>query len=255
MSLMKLQQAFFNDIKSHDCLDVNYILPGENLSSSQRLGLYQDAYHIRLFDALSENYPALHAIAGDEIFGKIFNQYLEKYPSRHFSIRYFGDQLPAFIQKEITFNDVELLSEIALFEWALGTAFDGDDAEILSRDDMQDLAPELWPHYSFKLVPTFNILPLNWNVPDLWKAATQKQAPDEPVKLDCPVSWIVWRPDFQSQFRSVDRDEAEALAKLQCSENFAEFCESIDAQKHEKPEEVAIAYIIRWLGEGLFAKV
>ena len=62
------------------------------------LGVYQHAYMARLIGALRDNFGVLPQVMGDEAFEALAAEYVSAHPSRHPSIRWFGDQLPAFMQ-------------------------------------------------------------------------------------------------------------------------------------------------------------
>jgi len=249
--LQALQHKFLQDIIGRDTSDDNYVLPSKTLSSSARLNLYRDAYRIRLEDALSESYSALHTIAGDEVFYSICHQYINQFPSRHFSIRFFGENLADFIKKEELLENAELFSELALFEWSLGKAFDGENADLLSREQLLGVDASDWPTLEFSLLPTFNRLKLHWNVPQLWKAASEEGQPIAPQRLVQPTEWILWRPELQTSFRSVDKDESFALEKIAKKLPFAEFCQALSIQGDEEADLQAAQYIGRWLEDQL----
>ena len=67
------------------------------VSVEQRLAVYGNAYGYRLIDALSDNYPAVHTLMGDDDFYEMTYAYMAAHPSSHFSLRYFGHKLEEFL--------------------------------------------------------------------------------------------------------------------------------------------------------------
>ena len=65
------------------------------LSAVERLGIYGYAYYARLLECLKEEFPAvLHAV-GEEAFDAFALGYLQKYPSRSYTLFELGANFPA----------------------------------------------------------------------------------------------------------------------------------------------------------------
>src|SRR5271154_236395 len=97
-----------------------FIKPNKDLSSLERLEIYNQQYWIRLADSLQEDFPGVQTILGDERFELLSVAYLTEYPSTFFSLNYLGKHLPKFIleKPELTHPYSALAHEMASFEWA-----------------------------------------------------------------------------------------------------------------------------------------
>ncbi len=86
-------------IKKDESIKPDIVDTGEvnKVSVTQRLAVYGNAYGYRLIDALSDNYPAVHTLMGDDDFYEMTYAYMAAHPSKHFSLRYFGHQLEGFL--------------------------------------------------------------------------------------------------------------------------------------------------------------
>ena len=220
------------------------------VSAPRRLAIYYDAYRLRLLEALDSNYPILHAWMGDDEFEKLGLAYLETHPSTHFSIRYFGHRLSEYLASAETYRDKPYLSEMAALEWAMSEAFDAPDSPGVDLDAMASLPPEAWPEMHLALHASVRRLDLRWNVPAIWKAIKEEQAPEEPRAGAWP--WLVWRQDLKIFFRSLSVDEAWAIDAGRAGEPFASICEGlcewIDAQNVAAH---AVGLLKRWVTDGL----
>src|SRR5260370_38756572 len=67
------------------------------LSIADRLGIYRNAYRVRLIEALDDTYPVLHALLGDEVFVALGEEFVSAHPSVHRSIAWSGAELPEFL--------------------------------------------------------------------------------------------------------------------------------------------------------------
>ncbi len=217
-----------------------------------RLGIYADAYWLRLLDALRDNYPAVNGLLGDEAFEALVKAYVAEHPSPYRSIRWFGDRLAAFLEREAPWKDQPVLADMARFEWALRAAFDAADADPLPLEAVAQIPPEAWPGMRLAFHPAVDRLDLRWNVPVIWKQFDQGREPDAPRAAEYPVPWVVWRRDLQQYFRSLEVDEAWALDTLRQGRSFAEACEGLC--EWIDPQHVALhaaAYLKGWLKDGL----
>ncbi|MEK7206338.1 MAG: DNA-binding domain-containing protein [Pseudomonadota bacterium] len=228
----------------------------DKASAEQRLAIYYDAYRLRLLEALDSNYPVLHGWTGDEEFEKLGLAYLAAHPSTHFSIRYFGHELARFLAASEAYRDKPFLSEMAQFEWAMSEAFDALDSALVRLEDMAAMAPESWPGLRFKMQDSVHRLNLAWNVPVIWKAIDAEQAPEEPQRSEYPRSWLLWRQDLKTYFRSLSVDEAWALDAAANGGTFAMICEGlcewIDAQ-HVAAH--AAGLLKQWILDGLISGI
>ena len=88
------------------------------VSAEDRLDIYATAIRLRFLEVLGQDYPGLHALAGDDGFRRLGLAYVEAHPSHHPSIRWFGEHLPAFLRSTAPWREQPVLAEMAGFEWA-----------------------------------------------------------------------------------------------------------------------------------------
>ncbi|MEA3275452.1 MAG: DNA-binding domain-containing protein [Pseudomonadota bacterium] len=226
------------------------------LDAGQRLGIYSNAYRARLIDALSDAYPSLHTLLGDEGFQTLGMAYIDARPSHHFSIRWFGDGLSAYLAKSLDYADIPVLAEMAAFEWALRDAFDAADRPTIGREDLQRIGPDDWADVSFRLHPSVRRLNLSWNVPQLWNAIDQGARPIKPEKNDYPIGWAIWRRGLQTFFRSLDVDEAWALDIAGEGKCFGDICAGLPEWVDElNAPQRAAGLIARWVEDALISEI
>src|SRR5215475_4863781 len=126
-ALPQLQLAFQRYVLEGEPLMRERVLSAERIDPDRRLRIYFDAYRLRLLEALSTDYEALHAAMGGEDFAAACRKFIEATPSIHRNVRWYGGDLPAFLQRTAPWSERPVLAEIALFEWMLTLAFDAAD--------------------------------------------------------------------------------------------------------------------------------
>jgi hypothetical protein len=220
------------------------------VSVEQRLAVYGNAYRFRLIDALSDTFPSVHTLMGDEAFYDMSLAYIDAYPSHYFTLRNFGDKLVGFLRD---YNkEAPVLAEMAEFEWMLRNSFDSADIEAISLQDLQAIPAENWGAIRFTFHPSVARLDLYWNTPQLWAAIDEEAEPIAPEKLENPIGWVLSRRELLTYYRSLDVDEAWALDQALDGNSFAGLCEGVCEWIDEQHAPARIAgFVAQWIDEGL----
>ncbi|MEZ5536324.1 MAG: DNA-binding domain-containing protein [Thiolinea sp.] len=249
-SLAGLQQDFLRYLQ-YEQRDIEpVILSTERVSADLRLRIYANAYWSRLSEALQENFPALHTLLGDDDFHELAESYIRRYPSQHFSLRYFGDRLTELLQQP-PYAGQSVLAEMARFEWAVWAAFDAADVVPATLEDIQSVPPEQWGDLVFELHPSCQLLELKWNVPVLWQAMADEAEPIAPEQGEA-TNWLIWRQGLGTYFRTAEADEAWALSRLQQGSSFAALCEGLGewvGVDHAVTR--VVGFLQTWLNDGV----
>ncbi|MEB8430976.1 DNA-binding domain-containing protein [Cocleimonas sp. KMM 6892] len=248
--LYRLQKSMMSFLLENDNAIQTDIVSTAEVSAKVRLDIYGAGYGYRLIDALSENYPSVHTLLGDDGFYTMSYAYMKAHPSHHFSLRYFGSHLEEFLAKE--YSDVPVLAEMARFEWAQRKAFDSNNTTSISMESLQQIPIENWGQLQFDFHPSVSRINFEWNTPQLWAAIDEQLDPIPPEKLDYPLGWVVWRKELLNYYRSLDVDEAWALDSAMQSGNFEGLCEGVcewvDAEL--APARIA-GFLSQWIEDGL----
>ncbi len=225
--LRNLQDCFQAHILEGDQAMLARISPDTKPSAVARLAIYADGYRLRLLEALHSDYPALHTLAGDELFEQIGRAYIDVHPSTHYTIRYFGQHLSAFLTATAPYKDTPALGEMAALEWSLSLAFDAADTAVITVDTLAALPPESWPELRLHFHPSLHRHDFHWNMPELWSAIDAQTGPQAPQPYPQARAWLIWRRDLQNYFRPLEPAEAWALDSMVSGASFAALCEGL----------------------------
>ncbi|MCX8048189.1 MAG: DNA-binding domain-containing protein [Methylohalobius sp.] len=220
------------------------------------LAVYREAYRLRLLEALVADYPVLYRWLGEETFAELALAYLAAFPSCERSLRWIGKHLAEFLQSTDPWRARPELSEMALFEWTLGLAFDCADSDPLFSENLAQIPSQQWPKLKFKLHPSVYILALRYPVPQIWRAMQDAMPLPDCQKLQSTVSWLIWRKELRVFFRSLAKPERLALEAIQASKVFSEVCAGLAEWDCAADVAGYMAYLLRrWLEEGLIVAV
>ncbi len=223
------------------------IEPSRTLDSAGRLGVYADAYFLRLRDVLAEDFPRVAKLVGEEAFDRLVRLYLKAHPSAEPSVRHLGHAMSQFIRG---LDEVPAwLADLAALEWARVNAFDAPDEEPLTIARMAEIDSAAWPQLRMAAVRSLDVIDAAWPVHRLW-------AEDNPEDLEpAPTSIRVWRrADFHVLHAPMDQREAAAAIRLMAGSTFAEICQVFDDLDEQQGAEQAGALLLRWLEDGIIAR-
>ena len=256
LSLAELQTALQHYLLNEKNSVDEFTSETANFSRVERLGIYHEAYRLRLIDALRNDFPALERFVGDDRFIELMDQYIAAHPSQHPSLRWLGKKLPAFLHDSENIQHHIATYELAEFEWAQVMAFDASNSNTATLDDVRTLQNTQWLTLQLEFQPALQKLHLKSNAPEIWQALTKDDDAVEPIIEDEAQDWLVWRDDLQVVYRAVDTTELWCLNAFLDGKNFSDICEGL-CQWFE-PADVpprAAQYLQRWLQNGLVARV
>jgi hypothetical protein len=250
--LRQLQRDLQQHLVGEPSAIADAIVDAPPLAVDERLGIYRNAYGVRLIEALDDTYPVLHAVLGDEDFAELGEEFIAAHPSVHRSIRWYGSELADFMFRCPPFSEQPILSEIARFEWKLAEVFDAPDAAVLGRESLQAVEPQAWPDLAFRFHPSVRRMTLEWNTVNVWQAANGDQEPPQPEPAPQPVQWLLWRQDLKNYFRSLDAAEGSALDAAQRGLSFVDLCAAMaDSLTEEEIPLRAATLIGTWADSGI----
>jgi len=252
--LAQIQRALQQHLLHGDAAINDLIAATAAVRKSVRLNIYANAYRVRIVEALSADFGVLHAYLGDAEFAAMVNAYIDRHPSRYFSLRNVGSDLVEFLRHTEPYAAHIDLHELAQFEWALCHAFDAPDDNIAAAADFAALKPEQWPELTLNIVRAATVIALHGNAPAIWKALNNGQQPPAAAQDIAAQSWLIWRSDLKLLFRPLDIIEATALNAFRAGMNFADVCGELAGHLPEvEVPQRAVELLQQWLQDRLIA--
>ena len=251
-ALAKLQGDFQEHLLRGDAAVQTQVLGSARVPVATRLGIYSGAYRSRLAEALEANYPALAKLLGPADFATLATEYVRAHDSPFFSIRYYGDQLPAFLAAREDYTAAPVLAELARWEWNMTCVFDAADATPLAAAELSRVTPAQWAQLRFSWHPSVHRLNLAWNVPQLWQALSDDAERPAATLNPASLPWLLWRQELTTYFRSLSAAEAAALDAARSGWPFGELCELLCEEVGEARAAATAAELLHgWIASGL----
>ena len=219
-----------------DEIAARYIKPNSQLTSLERLEIYNRQYWFRVIAAVSEDFPALNAVLGREKFDSLVLAYLRENPSTSFSLRNLGARLPAWLASypKLASPKHALAVDVARLEWAYIEAFDGASLAPLGWQDFAGLGSDS----TLRLQPHLQLLDLQYPVDEVVlavrkvtpeidivsNAVSERRQASEVVLPEVSRSSVylaVHRFDNSVYYRRIEREEFLLLADLRDGDSIA----------------------------------
>ncbi len=276
MKLAELQSLFQSAVLAGDAEDVailDVVAPPRDADRPTMMGVYVNAYRLRLAEFLDEDYPALRVLLGDDDFEALVEAYIDENPSRLRNARWYSTRLPEFMQESENWSANALAIGLALFERALTDAYDAADAPAQSIETLAEFSPRDWPRLGFTFHPSLRLIEVAAGVLDAYAAATadedeeaarlaekdegaldEDEGPFEDRPSDASDSEIiaVWRADLDPAYRQLDPDEYLALFEAMAGQSFGDICQLVAFQNETQSATERLArFLVTWFSEGL----
>ncbi|MBI2514423.1 MAG: putative DNA-binding domain-containing protein [Opitutae bacterium] len=147
----------------------------DRLTAFERLEIYNRMYWFRVLDSLHEDCPGLRAALGERRFMRLAEAFLQKHPSKYWTLRDLPQRLATFIRAEPSWTapHTDLCEDIARFEWAQVEVYDGAAFPVFTIDDLLDANPA---KLRLNLQPYLQLLELRYPVDDFLIAIRKREA-------------------------------------------------------------------------------
>jgi hypothetical protein len=254
--LAQLQAVMQRSILEGDNATLCFIKPTPNDTPETMLGVYKNAYVMRLVEVIGNDHEHLKAYLGEEQFDRMGRDYVKAQPSRSPNARWFAHRLPEFLAATEPWSNHPELAELASLERALNDAFDAPDAPIFTFNDLQALDPESIANATFAIHPSMRLLQARTNVASIWSALKSEERPPKPEMLAEPRDLMVWRQSYASRFRLLGAEEAMAIGEAAKGVPFAVLCEMIATM--DDPDTAAMragGYLRGWIEAELVSAI
>jgi hypothetical protein len=240
------------EISSESLADV--ILPSHSLTAAERVGVYHGMYLMRMEEALATDYPVIKHALGDDEFDELVRDYVQRYPSRSYTLNRLGDHLPRFLADRPDWSRGGFLTDLARLELAMTEVFDEEETPALTGEDLESVEPDAWERARLRPIAALRLLELEHEVvPHLTAYHRERRCP-EPVKRP---SWIaVYRRDYSVLRLELSRAEHDLLRDLVDGAQLGEaLATAVAGHRSARQQARVFRWFRGWIREGLFAAI
>ncbi|WP_196223436.1 DUF2063 domain-containing protein [Roseibium sp. RKSG952] len=190
----------------------------------KRFNVYRNNVLVSLIDALSQTFPAIMELLGEEYFRALAKAFIARHPPESPVLMWYGAAFPGFVEAFPPLADYPYLADVARLEWLWVEAYHAEDRAVLNPMRLAEIDPGDIGHLTFERHPAAACLASRWPVLSLLRANRfERDAPPE-IDLSCAEAVLVSRPDVDVQLSLLPPGGAafwDALASGQTLQNSA----------------------------------
>lgn len=232
------------------------ILPSPTLSPAERIGIYHGMYPLRMEEALASDYPALKHFLGDHHFRRFVHAYVQKHPSRSYTLNRLGDHVPDFIADYENLQRRDFCHELARLELAITEVFDAEEVKPLGTAEIEATPQEAWGAARFAPVPAFRLLAFHYPVNDYLQSV--KDDDHDHPKAKRKDNWVaIHRRSFSLYRLDLTRPAHDLLADLVAGRALGDAIETaLTRRGRRRPSSDELFRWFRdWVSGGIFRSV
>ncbi len=235
----------------------------KTLTALERLQIYGSAYYARLLECLREEFPVLVHALGEETFDAFALAYLQKYPSRSYTLNQLGAAFPRFLAetRPDTVEETwpEFLVDLATLEWAFSEVFDGPGVEgepLFNAEELQAIPAEKWTQARLIPVPCLRLLALRFPAHRYYSAVRRQEevVPPDPAETFLAVT----RRDYVVRHYPLERSAFVLLQQILAGRKVGEAISAVAESAEMDLDLLALRlqeWFRNWTAEGFFRVV
>lgn len=226
------------------------------LDAPTRLSVYGDGYFVRLFEAMTSDFPAVKRAVGADDFRVLAADYLEANPSRSTTLADLGEGFPRFVSQHPFAGRYPFLPDLARLERDALTRLFAERLPPLDPEAIGNVPAEDWPRVRLILDPTVLLIKVTWPVERLWR---RRELPPEAggrrLRRACAQWLLLFRDETWVKVADVSRREWEILRRLQEGARLG----AMFARASRGPGDTGAAEVRRWfsswVADGLIKRI
>lgn len=254
-TLAEIQAIFQQAVLTQDTSILEHICDSSRTGRNVLLGVYQNAYFLRLVEVVRSDHPLLASYLGDEAFDDMARAYIAQHPSRTPNARWVANGLPEFLETVPPYSEHPEIHELAQLEFALNIAFDASDEPVIDLASLGSFPPESWGALQFVPHPSAQRIDFASNAADIWLALKSDEEPPQVTKGETTDRLIAWREGVMPKFRRLSAEEAMMWDEAAKGAAFGALCELCAV--FDDPDNAplrAASYLNSWLSSGMLSE-
>jgi hypothetical protein len=220
LTLTDLQRAFTEFLLSSpgtapDPALCSAIRAQQGVSTERRLGIYKNNVYTQLIGALTDSYPAVHRLTGEDFFRFAATEYIFANPARSPTLVGYGDKFPDFLRDFEPAGPVPYLPDVARLEQLYLESYHAAEARSLARADVAKRLSARTAQSRLRLHPSARLMESPFPVSRIWELNVQTSTIDGKRRISGGAEYLlIVRPHATVEVRRISRGAHAALTAL-----------------------------------------
>lgn len=229
--LPELQEEMRRALLGEDSAALLDRIESDGIPAADRFAAYRNNVVASLVGVLEAAFPAVAAHAGAANFRFAASLFAKAHPPAEARLLAYGGSFPGWLAAFKPARAKPWLAELARLEWRRNEALFAADADPLTADALQGVAPDRIPALRFSLLPSLRLLRSDYPLADLWSAAQEGKVPPDAPLEGGPQWLLVQRPQFAVQQFQLSPGDFALLRALGEGHSLAEAAEAALAEE------------------------
>lgn len=199
---------------------------GAGQPAGRRFNVYRNNVTVSLIDALTQGFPAIHSLIGEDNFRFIAKSYAGDFPPQTPLMMQYGAAFPVFLAGHSALAHLPYLADVARLELALRASYHAADHTPFTADDLARIDPENIENTVLSLAPSVQLLRSRWPIAQIHAFALTAGAPT-PQSGSQDIA--IFRPEFDPIFVDLPHGGHAFLTLLHASRPLGTATESATA--------------------------
>ncbi len=195
--LRELQKQFLNDLFNNKSSPniISSITDSASRTPLEQFQSYRDSVIGGILEALSDSYPVVLKLVGDDFFNYISEHYIQVTPSLSPDLNNYGGDFADFIDKQDNLDALPYLSDVARLEWYWQQIINGSNCKPSNLSQLIELDKNDSDDIIFSLSPHANLLHSDYAIHEIWQTNQQTtiNAHDFQIDINHNVNLLIWR--------------------------------------------------------------
>jgi hypothetical protein len=190
------------------------------IPARQRLAIYRNNTRLSLISTLSDSFPVVARLVGEDYFAHLAGDFIRSSPPRHPALLDYGGEFPGFISQHEVHWQLPYLADVARLEAAWQHAYHAPEAKPIAPELLYAFGEEVIADVRLRVHPSHRFVASTYPIDAIWRS-NQPGAEGETIDWRSGgVNLLVYRPDAEVTILPVDTPSFAFLMALATSQTF-----------------------------------
>ena len=179
--------------------------------AGKRFDVYRNNVIVGLSDALSDCFPVIQKLIGEQNFSGLAGIFVRAHPPTSSLMMFYGDAFAEFLASFEPFAHLGYLPDVARLELAIRRSYHAADSSSITPQELQALPTERLLAASLAIAPAVQVVQSEWPILAIWRFNMVSGA-ENPAMASEDV--LITRPGFDPDLSLLPQNGAAFIRQL-----------------------------------------